>query len=102
MRVFCTFVLAAFLAGPAYAQTKDPITRYGEQDKEKTPQQKADDKAAEAAYKRSLGSIPEQKSSDPWGAVRGDAAPKSAKAPAAKDPAKDAAAKRAKAGGTAN
>jgi len=103
MRVFCTAAVVALLAGPAYGQAQPPVTKYGEQDKEKTTQQKSDEKAAAEAYKRSLGNIPEQKASDPWGTVRSDSAPKSAKAPAAKDPAaKDAAAKRTRAGGTAN
>ena len=108
MRVFCTAAVIASVAGPAYGQAQPPVTRYGEQDKEKTTQQKSDEKAAAEAYKRSLGNIPEQKASDPWGTVRSDSAPKPAKDKpakdkAAKDPvAKDAAAKRTRAGGTAN
>jgi hypothetical protein len=112
MRVFFAAAIAALLAGPVYAQTK-PVPQYGEEDQAKTPQEISAEKEAAAAYKRSLGRIPEQKASDPWGAVRGDSAPnpakdKSAKGKPAKDPAakgpaaKDPAAKRAKAGGTAN
>ena len=72
----------ALLVGPALAQ-KGPA-RYGEEDKPKTPAEVAAEKDAERAYRRSLGNIPEQqKSSDPWGTMRGDsAAPKAAaKAP---------------------
>jgi hypothetical protein len=67
----------ALLAGPAYAQTA-PVPRYGDVDKDKTPQEKEAAKEAERAYQRSLGNIPEQKSGDPWGAVRSDNAPKAA------------------------
>jgi hypothetical protein len=93
MRVFYTAAVIALLAGPAFAQSK-PIPRYGETDKTKSPQELAAEKEAEQAYKRSLGNIPEQKSSDPWGTVRSESAPKTV--------AKDPAAKRTKAGSTAN
>ncbi len=93
MRVFYAAAVIALLAGPAFAQSQ-AIPRYGETPKTKSPQEIADEKEAERAYKRSLGNIPEQKSSDPWGAVRSENAPKAV--------AKDAPAKRAKAGGTAN
>ena len=62
----------ALLAGPALAQ-KGPA-KYGETDKDKTPTEKAAEKDAERAYQRSLGNIPEQKSTDPWGIARGDSA----------------------------
>ena len=84
MRVVAAAVIVAFLAGPALAQQK-AVPKYGEVDKDKTPEQKRQDKDAEAAYQRSLGNIPAQKSVDPWGNVRGDSAPKpEAKAPAKK------------------
>ena len=80
------------LASPALAQ-KGPA-RYGEEDKAKTPAEVAAEKEAERAYRRSLGNIPEQQKSDPWGTMRGNdsAAPKAAaKAPApAKPKAKSA------------
>jgi hypothetical protein len=82
----------ALLAGPALAQQKGPA-RYGEEDKPKTAAEIAAEKDAEQAYRRSLGNIPEQqKSSDPWGTMRGDSAPPkaAAKAPAAKPKAKSA------------
>jgi hypothetical protein len=81
----------ALLAGPALAQQKGPA-RYGEEDKPKTPSEVAAEKEAERAYQRSLGNIPQQQKSDPWGTVRSEsAAPKAAaKAPAAKPKAKSA------------
>jgi hypothetical protein len=75
------------LAGPAFAQD-DHVPRYGEVDKEKSPEQKAADKAAQDAYKRSLGNIPDQGPTDPWGAVRsngGSATATPPKAAAAKN-----------------
>ena len=81
MKILGAVVAIVLLAGPAYAQN---VPRYGDPDKDKTPQQKESDKEAERAYQRSLGNIPEQKGSDPWGAVRSDNAPK----PAAKTAAK--------------
>jgi hypothetical protein len=83
-------VVVASLAGPAWAQGAVP--RYGETDKDKTPSEIAAEKDAERAYRRSLGNIPEQKSTDPWGTVRSDGAPPKAagKAPPAKPKAKSA------------
>ena len=84
MRVVAAAVMVAFLAGPAFAQQK-AIPRYGEEDKEKTTEQKNADREAEKAYRRSLGNIPEQKPVDPWGTVRSDNSQKpEAKAPAKK------------------
>ena len=54
------------------------VPRYGEADKEKTNSQKAADKAAAEAYKRSLGNIPDKGPTDPWGAARSTDAPKPA------------------------
>ena len=81
-----TCVIAA-LTGPVWAQ--DPVPRYGETDKEKSATEKAAERDAERAYKRSLGNIPEQKSTDPWGTMRSDSVPKAA----AKDTAKASPAK---------
>jgi len=87
MRVVAAAVIVAFLAGtlagPAFGQDK-PIPKYGETDKEKTPEEKRVEKEAEAAYRRSLGNIPAQKQADPWGNVRSDNTQKETKAPAAK------------------
>jgi len=88
MRVFPAALVVAFfvacLAGPVYAQNKQ-VPRYGEETKEKTPQEKEADKAAERAYQRSLGNIPDQGPTDPWGAVRSNNdAPKTSAAKAKK------------------
>ncbi|OCK56851.1 hypothetical protein [Bradyrhizobium sp. LMTR 3] len=91
-RILGVVAVIALLAGPAWGQQARPPA-YGETDKDKTPAEKAAEKEAERAYRRSLGNIPEQqKSSDPWGTMRGDSAqPKAAaKAPAAKSKAKSA------------
>jgi hypothetical protein len=98
-------VIALLAAGtilPAAAQTQN-MQKYGDPDKEKTPSQIAAEKEAEKAYQRSLGNIPAQKTTDPWGTVRSDdAPPKAAKAPPAKPKAKtDAKSADSKTGGTA-
>src|SRR4051812_1853524 len=95
MRKFAVAALMVLLAGPAWAQTKN-VPKYGEETKDKTETEKRGEKNAEEAYQRSLGNIPEQKSTDPWGTVRSDSAPKAvAKTPTAKPKAvkRDAAAK---------
>ena len=84
MRVVAAAVIVAFLAGPTFAQQKN-MPKYGDVDKDKTPEEKRGEKDAEEAYKRSLGNIPAQKAVDPWGNVRSDNAPKpETKAPAKK------------------
>ncbi len=98
MRVFRAVAVVALLAGPAYAQSQS-VPRYGDIDKDKSPQEKAADRDADRAYQRSLGNIPEKSgTADPWGAVRSDNAPK----PGEKAAAKTAPAKRTKASGSAN
>ena len=88
MKMIGIVAVMVLLAGPAWAQATVP--KYGEADKDKTPAEIRAEKEAERAYKRSLGNIPEQKGTDPWGTVRSDnAAPKAA----AKAPAKPKAAK---------
>jgi hypothetical protein len=82
-RILGAIAVIALFAGPAAAQ-KGPA-RYGEEDKPKTPAEIAAEKDAERAYRRSLGNIPEQQKTDPWGTVRSDSAPPKA---AAKAPAK--------------
>jgi hypothetical protein len=93
MRVVLVAAMIALLAGPAYAQTQ-PVPKYGEPAKEKSPQEIAADKETEKAYQRSLGNIPDKGPSDPWGNVRSDSAPKPV--------AKAAPAKRTKTGSTPN
>jgi hypothetical protein len=89
-RILGATCLIAALTGPVWAQ--NPLPRYGETDKEKSATEKAAERDAERAYKRSLGNIPEQKSIDPWGTVRSDGAPPKAatKAPPANPKAKSA------------
>ena len=84
MRVLLAATIIALLAGPAWAQSQS-IPKYGETDKSKTPQEIAADRAAQQAYKKSLGNIPDQGPTDPWGNVRSENAPKTtAKAAPAK------------------
>jgi len=89
MKIIGIVAVMALLAGPAWGQAAYP--KYGEPDKVKTPAEIAAEKDSERAYKRSLGNIPEQKTTDPWGAVRSDNAPPKAAAKAV--PAKPKAAK---------
>jgi hypothetical protein len=89
MKMIGIVAVMALLAGPAWGQAAYP--KYGEPDQVKSQADIANEKAAERAYNRSLGNIPEQKSTDPWGAVRSDNAPPKAAAKAA--PAKPKAAK---------
>lgn len=95
-RILGGAAVVALLAGPAMAQQKGPA-RYGEEDKAKTPSEIAAERDAEKAYRRSLGNIPEQKSTDPWGTMRGDSAAPKAAAPAkSKAKAAEGAASKAK------
>ncbi len=93
MRVFAAAAVIAILAGPAFAQSQ-PVPRYGDIDNKKSPQEIEAERESERAYKKSLGNIPDQGPTDPWGNVRSDSAPKAA--------AKAAPAKRTKTGNTAN
>jgi hypothetical protein len=91
MRVLGAAAMIALLAGPVYAQ-QAPVPRYGEADKDKTQGQLEQEKAAERAYKRSLGNVPEKGPVDPWGNARNVGEPKgdakSAKADAKATPPK--------------
>jgi hypothetical protein len=98
MRILLAAAMIGLLAAPAFAQDQKSIPRYGEEDKEKTQSEKTADKEALKAYQRSLGNIPDQGPTDPWGNVRSDGPPK----PPAKTAAKAAPAKRAKTGSAAN
>src|SRR5436190_9661299 len=82
MRVVTAAVVLAFLCGPAFGQAQ-AVPQYGDMGKDKSIRQIQEEKDAEAAYRRSLGNIPEQKSNDPWGAVRGDNSAKPADKPVA-------------------
>ena len=75
MRVFVVAGMMMLLwAGAAIAQPQEG----------KSPAQIEADKAAERAYKQSLGNIPDQGPVDPWGAVRSTDAPKQSAAKATK------------------
>jgi hypothetical protein len=76
MRVFgAAAIIALILAGPAYGQKGAPAAPV---DPPKSPNQIESEKAADSAYKRSLGNIPDQPPADPWGNARGSDAPKAA------------------------
>ena len=94
MRVLCAVAIIALLAGPAYAQQKS-VPQYGDALADKTPSEIEQDRTAERAYKRSLGNIPDQTPTDPWGSARSADAPKAVGKPS---PAKP----RTKTGATAN
>jgi len=85
MKVLRAAAMLALLTGPAYAQQMPSINMMPEA-ASKTPEEKEADEVRDRAYKDTLKKIPDAKaSSDPWGTVRGNDAPKStAKAPAAK------------------
>jgi hypothetical protein len=101
MRIFfLTAAVVVLVAGPAYAQDKH-VPGYGEEEKDKTPAEKAADRAAEQAYKRSLSNIPAQGAADPWGNVRSDNAPKTDAKTTAKTAAKPVPSKSAKTDSTA-
>jgi hypothetical protein len=95
MRVLCAAAMIALLAGPAYAQLQKSVPKYGEAPVDKSPNEIEQDRAAERAYKRSLGNIPDQGPTDPWGNARSVDAPKAAAKPS---PAKP----KTKTSGTAN
>ena len=93
MRAVLALLMIVSVSAPAFAQDNH-VPRYGEADKEKTNAEKAADKAAAEAYKRSLGNIPDQGKTDPWGAAHTTETPKPAPAKAAKT--------KSRAGGTAD
>ena len=73
----------ALLAGPAHAQMSTPNVNLIPELQSKTPEEKEQDAIKERAYRESLKKIPDAKtSSDPWGTVRNNEAPKAATAPA--------------------
>jgi len=81
MRMLSVAAVMLLLMAPAYAQT--PNINLIPEFQTKTPEEKEAEAARDKAYKDSLKKIPEAKaSSDPWGAVRSNDAPKAASAPA--------------------
>jgi hypothetical protein len=93
MRVFLAAAVIALMAGPAWAQS-EPVPKYGDAPKTKSPQEIAAEREADRAYKKSLGNIPDRGPADPWGSVRSESAPKPA--------TQAAAAKHTKAGKSGN
>ena len=79
MKVFRSAAVIVFLTGPAYAQNTTPNINLIPELQSKTPEEKEAEAARDKAYKESLKKIPDAKtSSDPWGAVRNNDAPKTA------------------------
>jgi hypothetical protein len=79
MRVFgAAAIIALILAGPAYGQSPGNKPPPPPPQAPKSPSEIESEKAADQAYKRSLGNIPDQPPADPWGNARGADAPKAA------------------------
>jgi hypothetical protein len=98
MKVLGAAAIIMLLAGPALAQ-QAPMQRYGEKDKEKSPNELQLERDAQRAYQRSLGSVPDKGPVDPWGNARSVEAPKGG----VKGETKHVTAKpKAKAGGASN
>src|SRR6266481_850210 len=83
MRILSAAAVVVLLTAPAYAQIATPNINLIPELTSKTPEEKEQDAIKEKAYKESLKKIPDAKvSSDPWGTVRNNEAPKAATAPA--------------------
>jgi hypothetical protein len=84
MRILSAAAVILLLTAPAYAQNINLIPELGS----KTPEEKEQEAVKDKAYRESLRKIPDAKtSSDPWGTVRSNEAPKAAaKAPAPAKP----------------
>ena len=79
MKVLRVAALTLLLTGPAYAQMQTPNINLIPELQSKSPEEKEQDAIRDKAYKESLKKIPDAKtSSDPWGAVRSNDAPKTA------------------------
>ena len=77
MKVFrIAAIIAVMMAGPAYAQSAKPPAPA--QEPPKSQSEIDSDKAADKAYKKSLGNIPDKPPADPWGIARDTDAPKAA------------------------
>jgi hypothetical protein len=83
MRMLSAAAVVVLLTVPAYAQT--PNINLMPEFQTKSPEEKEQEAIKDKAYKESLRKIPDAKaSSDPWGTVRSNDAPRdSAKAAAA-------------------
>ena len=83
MKIFRLAAVFAMLVSPAYAQT--PNINLIPELQSKSPEEREQEAIKDKAYKDSLRKIPDAKaSSDPWGTVRSNDAPKAAAAPAKK------------------
>jgi hypothetical protein len=81
MRILSAAAVIVLLTAPAYAQA--PNINLMPEFQTKSPEEKEQDAIKDKAYKESLRKIPDAKaSSDPWGTVRSNDAPKAAAAPA--------------------
>jgi hypothetical protein len=81
MRILSAAAVIVLLTAPAYAQA--PNINLMPEFQTKSPEEKEQDAIKDKAYKESLRKIPVAKaSSDPWGTVRSNDAPKAAVAPA--------------------
>jgi hypothetical protein len=77
MRILIAAAVAVLLTAPAYAQM--PAMNMMPEVPSKSPEEKEQDAIKDKAYKESLKKIPDAKtSSDPWGTVRSNDAPKTA------------------------
>ncbi len=77
MRILTAAAMMVLLTAPAYAQT--PNVNLIPELASKTPEEKEQDAIKDKAYRESLKKIPDPKvSSDPWGNVRSENAPKAA------------------------
>ena len=85
MRILSAAAVMVLLTTPAYAQMATPNINLIPELTSKTPEEKEQDAIKDKAYKDSLRKIPDAKtSSDPWGAVRNNDAPKAAAKPKTK------------------
>jgi hypothetical protein len=81
MRMLSVVAMTVLLAAPAYAQS--PNVNLIPETVSKTPEEKEIEATRDKAYRESLKKIPDAKtSSDPWGTVRNNDAPKAVAAPA--------------------
>ena len=77
MRILSVAAVLVLLAAPAFAQM--PQMNMVPELPSKTPEEKEQDALKDKAYRESLKKIPDAKtSSDPWGTVRNNEAPKAA------------------------
>jgi hypothetical protein len=77
MRILSVAAVLMLLTAPAFAQA--PHINMMPELPTKSPEEKERDEVRDKAYKESLKKIPDAKtSSDPWGAVRNNDAPKAA------------------------